>query len=92
MVGCEETLSLQPGYLKNSFAIEPAQEITGLYHDINRLSAGHGELEPKSKPVPLRLPSVISSFVGRKKKMAELAGRSYDPKIRLITLIGMWYW
>lgn len=76
-------------YLKNSFAIEPAQEITGLYHDINRLSAGHGELEPKSKPVPLRLPSVISSFVGRKKEMAELAGMLADSKIRLITLIGM---
>lgn len=76
-------------YLKNSFAIEPAQEITDLYQVINRLSVGHGGLEPTSKPVPLRLPSVISSFVGRKKELAELAGMLANPKMRLISLIGM---
>lgn len=76
-------------YYHDSFSMEPDPSITGLFEDIRRLSLKNIPLSPETAPIMVQLPDLLSSFFGRKTELNELVGMFADPKIRLVTLVGM---
>ena len=69
--------------LRDDLGIDPSQEVRDLYRDI-LLQASYLSLEPPEPPG--NLPSRLTSFVGRKRELQELAGLILDS--RLVTLTG----
>ena len=78
-----ETARALEARLREDLGIDPSPEVRGLYRDI-LLQAPHLSLEPPEPPG--NLPSTLTSFVGRKRELQELAGLVLES--RLVTLTG----
>jgi predicted ATPase/DNA-binding SARP family transcriptional activator len=46
-------------------------------------------LRPAAQPGPFKVPAASTSFVGRKKELAQIADRFADPAARLVTIVGL---
>lgn len=76
-------------YLKKNFSIEPIKSVSDLYEEIRHLSIDDRLLLPKILPAGSCLPTTSSPFIGRKEEIEELINMLSDPKIRLVTLVGI---
>ncbi|HEY9121798.1 MAG TPA: tetratricopeptide repeat protein [Brevefilum sp.] len=76
-------------YLNESFSIEPEAAVTDLYKNIRQASLTSTLIQPAVIPVQSSRPEHAASFWGRKKEISALVSMLSDPKIRMITLLGM---
>jgi DNA-binding SARP family transcriptional activator/predicted ATPase len=76
-------------YLENNFSIEPIKSVADLYEEIRHLSIDDRILLPQILPAGSYLPTISSPFIGRKEEIEDIVNMLSNPKIRMITLVGI---
>lgn len=76
-------------YLEKNFSIEPIKSVSDLYEEIRHLSFDDRLLLPQISPARSCLPTTSSPFIGRKEEIEDLVNMLSNPKIRLVTLVGI---